>query len=48
MPRTYHRKTNEGLVLPDIMLQAIKEIVENGKSIRRVSEELDIKKEISS
>ena len=44
MPRTYHRKTNNGLVPPDIMLQAIKEIVENGKSIRRVSEELDIKK----
>jgi len=44
MPRTHHRKTNEGLVPTDIMLQAVKEIVENGKSIRRVSEELDIKK----
>ena len=44
MLSTYHSKTNECLVPPDIMLQAVKEIVENEKSIRRVSEELDIKK----
>ena len=37
MPRIFKRKTDQGLVPPESMLQAVKDVVERGLGVRKVA-----------